>query len=135
MANTITSSTLGRHIFLTNTPGATPWSVNCAIDSCTAGQIIKAAPSSGNLYIQEIFLQQMAADKTVWFDERLTGSATGAVARIFGPIMSEENSPTSHTIRFIDPIKITAGDDFIIDQEAAGSAFVYVQGFTAAIPT
>ena len=134
MANTITSETLGRHVFLNNTYGATPWAVNCMIDSCTAGQVLKAAPASGNLYVQEVFIQQMAADKTIWLDERLSGSATGAVARILGPIMTEENSPTSHTIRFIEPIKITAGDDLIMDQESAGSAFAYIQGFTAAIP-
>ncbi len=129
MAITLKAETLGRDVFVTSMSG-TPWAVNAYSGDVTAGEVIKAAVSGKNLYLQQVHMQ-MHSDTTGWLGERLTGSATGTLTTLLGPLYYQDVRPDCHVFDFKEPIKVTAGYDVVIDQGVACSAFAYIEGFTA----
>ena len=130
MAITTKAETLGRHVFITSESGMV-FAVNATSPDITAGEVVKTAVSGKSIYLQR-YEFQLDGDVTGWFGERLTGSATGTVTRIIGPIMFDTDIPVVHAPPpFLNPIKVTTGYDLVMDSSGAASAYAYIEGFSA----
>jgi hypothetical protein len=94
-------------------------------DASTAIDIV-AAPSGGrSLYITHAIIVT-AADADA-FPQLQDGAAT----LLFGPFPSGTTGPIVIDHKFEQPIKVTAGKSLAVKCAAAGSVYVYVEGFTA----
>jgi hypothetical protein len=87
---------------------------------------IKAAPGAGlSLYITGVIIQ------TAYDADAFPRLEDGDGTLLFGPWLSGTLTANLISWKFDQPIKVTANKSLAVKCAAAGSVYVYVEGFTA----
>lgn len=106
--------------------GKTYWAfTGTDADASTAIDIVDAPGAGRSLYITGVIIVT-AADADA-FPQLQDGAAT----LLFGPFPSGTTGPVVINKEFANPIKVTANKSLAVKCAAAGSVYVYVEGFTA----
>jgi len=109
--------------------GKTLWAfMGSHADASTAVEMVAAPGIGKSLYVTSIFL--VAGNDANAFPLVQDGDATV----LFGPFpnMSAGTTPVVYHKVFRNPIKVTANKALQLKTAAAGRAYVYIEGFTAA---
>tara|TARA_Y100000310_G_scaffold344956_1_gene460763 strand:+ start:11449 stop:11805 length:357 start_codon:yes stop_codon:yes gene_type:complete len=102
------------------------WAVNLDSDDVSAGVEIKAAPASGNLYLEYVSINTNSAIN-ITIGSGITGGAVDTA--IVGPV-EFTTSGGQYAMHFTRPIKIDATTELSIDASAGGQMHTYVSGYT-----
>lgn len=102
------------------------WGVNATTADASGAETLKAAPSSGNLYLEYVSIN-CASAITVTVG---SGETTSAVdTPLVGPV-TFTTSGGQYAIHLTRPIKVDATTALTCDASGAGAVQIYVQGYT-----
>jgi hypothetical protein len=106
--------------------GKTYWAfTGTDADASTAIDIV-AAPGAGlSLYITGVIIQ------TAYDADAFPRLQDGDATLLFGPWLAGTLTANLISWKFDNPIKVTANKSLAVKCAAAGSVYVYVEGFTA----
>ena len=106
--------------------GKTYWTFTGTDSDVSTAIDIVAAPGAGKaLYITGVIIQ------TAYDADAFPRLQDGAGTLLFGPWLSGTLTANLISWKFDQPIKVTANKSLAVKCAAAGSVYVYVEGFTA----
>jgi hypothetical protein len=94
-------------------------------DASTAIDIVAAPTAPRSHYITGIIFQ------TAYDADAFPRLQDGDATLLFGPWLSGTLTANTISWKFDNPIKVTAGKSIAVKCAAAGSVYVYIEGFTA----
>jgi len=107
--------------------GKTYWAFTGTDSDASTAIDIVAAPGLGlSLYITGVIIQ------TAYDADAFPQLQDGAATLLFGPWVSGTAGSNFISWKFDQPLKVTANKSLAVKCAAAGSVYVYVEGFTAA---